>query len=134
MLCAVPSDRFEVRICRNPQHNSLYTGFAAPDAPLDDWSAFDTQSFQITTGGSQLFERGIGGPVGKSDIRENAVVSVAKDFVHRALVFCVDGNELFDENGKPYGRRETGLRAEQFAALVGAVALWWKDDEVEIVQ
>ena len=130
----MPSDRFEVRIRRNPQHNSLYIGFAAPDVPLDDSSAFRKQSFLITTGNSKLIERYIAGPEGKSNIRENAVVSVAKDFAHRALVFRVDGNELFNTAGKPYGRRETGLSAEQFAALVGAVLMGWKDDEVEIVQ
>ena len=130
----MPSDRFEVKIRRNPLDCGLFIGFAAPDAPLDDLSAFWKQSFQITTGNSQLFERGNWGPEGASHIRENAVVSVAKDFAHRALVFRVDGNELFDRAGKPYGRRETGLRAEQFAALVGAVQMLWKDDEMEIVQ
>ena len=128
----MPSDRFVVRILRNPQHNNLYIGLAAPDAPLDDWSAFMKQSFLIHTYISQLFERGKWGPRGKSSIGENAVVSVAKDFAHRALIFRVDGNELFE--GKPYGRRETGLSAEQFAALVGAIWMLCKDYEVEIVQ
>ena len=134
VLCAVPSDRFEVRIRRSQQPRGLCIGFAAPDAPLDDWNAFWKQSFLIYTYNSQLYERGNWGPIGKSNIRENAVVSVANDFAHRALVFRVDGNELFDTAGKPYGRRETGLSAEQFAALVGAVQMRWKDDEVEIVQ
>ena len=133
-MCAVPSDRFEVRIRRNPNKCNLFIGFAAPDAPLDDWSAFGKQSFLLYTGDSQLVERNNLGPKGKSPIGENAVVSVAKDFAHRALVFRVDGNELFDKAGKPYGRRETGLSAEQFAALVGAVTIGYKDDEVEIVQ
>lgn len=134
VLCATPSSRFDVRIRRNPRHMNLFIGFTESNAPLDDWMASTRKNWFIATCLCQLYECGKWGPAGKSGIPENAVVSVSKDLARRAIVFRVDGNELFDSAGKPYGRRETGISDEKFTALVGVVALFWKDDEVEIIK
>ena len=134
VLCAVPSDRFEVRVRCNPKHMNLFIGFTESDSSLVDWMETSRNSWFIATCLCQIYECGKWGPAGKSGIQENAVVSVTKDFSHRALVFNVDGNEPCDNFGKPYGRRQTSLCEEKFAALVGIVAMFWKNDEVEIAQ
>ena len=37
VVCAVPSDRFEVRVRRNPKHKNLFIGFTESDSSLVDW-------------------------------------------------------------------------------------------------
>ena len=46
--------------------------------------------------------------------------------------FLVNGKELLDLYGRPYGPRATKLEAAQFDALVGSVEMRFKGDEVEI--
>lgn len=46
--------------------------------------------------------------------------------------YLVNGKELLDLYGHPYGPRATKLEAAQFEALVGSIEMRFKNDEVEI--
>ena len=134
VYCDRPSDRFEVRVRRNPKHKYLGIGFAERDTRLNNENWFSRHSWLIYTGNCAVSDRNEWGPKGFSDIDENSVVSITKDFAHRTLVFRVDGMEPREIFGRPYGRRITGLSDKQFSELLGVVEMRWKDDAVEIVQ
>ena len=60
-------------------------------------------------------------------------MQVEKHLPSRCLRFMVDGRDLVDKKGEPYGWRPTGLSDEKFASLVGAVQLYRYGDGVEIL-
>ena len=132
VLCTVPCDRFEVEIFRGWKHHNMAIGFAARDTQVEVEGDMDRKGFLLFAKNCQLCERQVDGPRGKNDLPKKAVVSITKDYTHKALIFRVDGMGLFDKKGNRYGRRDTGLSFKDFEELVGAVAIYGEDDEVTI--
>ena len=48
--------------------------------------------------------------------------------------FLVNGSDVLDVFGKPYGWRATDLDEEHFAALLSAVEFRWRGDQVETLE
>lgn len=132
-MCEEPSDIFKVKVICNPKHYKLCIGFTDCESSLLCWIDFEKKSWLISTGEQRLVVSGKYREKGILDIPENAVVIVSKDYSERDLVFKVEGKDINDKHGKPYGRIKTGLNEKRFKSLVGAVEMFWKNDEIEIV-
>lgn len=101
--------------------------------PIRDFYEFEGQSWFIQCSDELLKERGEFGPRRGTPIGRDSVVSVEKDPRTRSLRFRVDGIDLVDQDGTPYGWRHTGLEQSAFDSLVGAIQMDNKGTEVEIV-
>ena len=62
-----------------------------------------------------------------------SIVQVEKHLPSRCLRFMVDGSDLVDKKGVPYGWCCTGLSDAEFASLVGAIQLYRYGDGVKIL-
>lgn len=149
--------QFSFRIARNPKRCELYVGLSPARASIQSWTAFQDVSWLLETFRCCLWERGRlrewsntptsyacaststpnatrrenrSKPV--TGLAEGAVVTVEKDMQQRAIRFLVNGDEVQDTYGHPYGWRSTDLPEKEFASLVGAALLYWTGDEVQL--
>ena len=127
-LCSVSSQRkFSVRILRNPYRSNIWIGVVQLDQ-LFQMGGFHGGHWYIKhdyelkkCNDNEMDEEYKG-----KTIPEGAVVSVDIDDKRRALTFIVNGQEI-------YNKVKTGLTPQKFSRLVGAVVIFWKDDEIEIM-
>ena len=129
--CAKPTTMFAVRVSK--RSNILYIGFSLPDWPVELPTDFENGGWFIFGNNTSLFERGQRGPTQGTPIKEGSVVSVEKDSLTRSLRFRIDGNDLVDVYGRPFGWRQTGLGQVAFDSLVGAVEML-KGGAVDILE
>ena len=134
VFCETPVNTFKVKIIRSLSEH-LHVGMCLPFSPTP--LRFNAHAWFLCRADSQLFERGKYGPASVTRFGVGAVVSVEKDPdpSQCALRFRLDGKELVDINGEPFGWRPTGLSADEFNALVGVVEFQSQSvgDEVLIV-
>ena len=127
-LCSISTQRtFSVRILHNPNGSNIMIGVVQLNH-LFEMGGFHgahwyiTQSYELKKCTDYEMDEELKGKT----ITEGAVVSVEIDDKRRSLNFKVNGEEA-------YGNVKTGLAPDKFSRLVGAVIVFWKDDEMEIV-
>ena len=127
-LCSISTQRtFSVRILHNPRRSNIMVGVVHL-ANLFQYGGFQNghwhinQNYQL----QKCLDHELDEEFNGKTIPEGAVVSVEIDDKRRSLNFKVNGEEA-------YGNVKTGLDPAKFARLVGAVYVFWKDDEVEII-
>lgn len=127
-LCSVSTQRsFRVRILRNKYSGNLWIGMVQLDH-MYQMGGFHGGHWYLSMDYSlkkcsdyELDEEYKG-----KQIPEGAVITIDIDDKRRALSFKVNEDEI-------YSNIKTNLVPEKFARLVGAVNLYWKDDEIEIL-
>lgn len=129
-----PSTTFKVRILSSSREH-LHVGYCQPFSPTP--LRFNSVAWFMCRADTQLFECGKHGPVSAPETRITAgtLVSVEKDSRKCALRFQLNGMDIVDAHGKPFGWRATGLSSEDFEELVGVVEFHSQSpgDEVLIV-
>lgn len=127
-LCSVSTQRtFSVRILHNQRTSNIMIGVVQIDQ-LFMMGGFHqahwciNMNYQLTKCSDHEMDEEFKGKT----IAEGSAVSVEIDDKRRSLNFKVNGEEA-------YGNVKTGLAPDKFSRLVASVYLFWKDDEVEIV-
>ena len=127
-LCSLSTQRtFTVRILRNPSNSNLEVGMFHLDG-LYHVTGFKTlawtlnMDYQLDKAWDHEKDEEYKG----KRILEGSVVSVHIEDKRRMLTFKVNGEEV-------YSNVKTSLPPEKFSRLVAGVVMFFKDDEVEII-